>query len=483
MPTVEPENRITRSDHELHVGMEVPRHTRKQIHNWVQEQEWPEGTKLEHPNDYHVTLLYTPEGHDEHKNAWWLEHMGQTPVKFDKFESFPGGPDGVPYVLRIHSPEIQEHAEKLQDRAEAMGLPITRFPGGYKPHLTVGYGPSALTGRPVPPFEFDIGPSSVSPPRPPKEPTESLREAGHPRIPTNLRQSEKKGECCDTCDMYWDGECWGFGNYDVEPDEVCDEWYPDSRRKSSYECIPWEEYDIDASEPITIEHIASMLESDDIPTTVRMLRAAGWSPTELNVQTCLQCYYELQSPAENFGVTSGELSQRLSAIAEPWEPGSWGKGMLSPMGAPILWKTWGVASDDPTTGYPHHGEIMQKLRYPAGSEMQNAFYINPDGGVEDVFNNFEDKAAFSRAHPALRPIKNSQPSTGLLDYDDPELNFNYASTRCLNCGSDLEAGHCPNCSTVPTQVNSPGDHWPDFGEQPPDKKRDVQFSNDWVWRN
>lgn len=35
-------------------------------------------------------------------------------------------------------------------------------------------------------------------------------------------------------------------------------------------------------------------------------------------------------------------------------------------------------------------------------------------------------------------------------------------------------------STVPTEVQDPEDHWPEWGQTPPDKKRDVQFSND-LW--
>src|SRR5437879_2796491 len=89
MPAVAPENRITQSDQELHVSLDVPRHTARQIHLWVQEQEWPQGTELEQPGDYHVTLMYTPSGHKEHKDAWWLDHMDETEVSIKAFSSFP----------------------------------------------------------------------------------------------------------------------------------------------------------------------------------------------------------------------------------------------------------------------------------------------------------------------------------------------------------------------------------------------------------
>lgn len=61
-----------------------------------------------------------------------------------------------------------------------------------------------------------------------------LREAA-PKPPPNLRPAEFDGECCGTCDMFYRGQCWGYGTlaedqikpYQVASNEVCDSWVLD----------------------------------------------------------------------------------------------------------------------------------------------------------------------------------------------------------------------------------------------------------------
>lgn len=42
--------------------------------------------------------------------------------------------------------------------------------------------------------------------------------------PPNLRPATKPRKRCGTCEMFESGLCWGYGNYGVQPDEVCDSW-------------------------------------------------------------------------------------------------------------------------------------------------------------------------------------------------------------------------------------------------------------------
>lgn len=42
--------------------------------------------------------------------------------------------------------------------------------------------------------------------------------------PPNLRHAKGAKRRCGTCQMFDNGVCWGYGNYGVEPDEMCDSW-------------------------------------------------------------------------------------------------------------------------------------------------------------------------------------------------------------------------------------------------------------------
>lgn len=44
--------------------------------------------------------------------------------------------------------------------------------------------------------------------------------------PPNLDDATSDTRCCATCHMFDDGKCWGFGDWPVEPDEVCDNYSP-----------------------------------------------------------------------------------------------------------------------------------------------------------------------------------------------------------------------------------------------------------------
>jgi 2'-5' RNA ligase len=153
---------------ELHIALEIPNAIREQIHKWASEQDWPEGTKLEDPSEYHITLMYTPGGYIEHGDADWIKHIDSAKVRTTGFACFEGdGENPVAYVLRLDAPKAKLRAQSMQGEAEKRGLEVTHFPGGYKPHLTVAYGPSKIRVK-APKLTFESGPSAVSPPR--KEP-------------------------------------------------------------------------------------------------------------------------------------------------------------------------------------------------------------------------------------------------------------------------------------------------------------------------
>jgi hypothetical protein len=52
--------------------------------------------------------------------------------------------------------------------------------------------------------------------------------------PPNLRKAKaKKGKAnaCATCRMFSNGACWGYGNYPVKPNQVCDSYAPETKPK------------------------------------------------------------------------------------------------------------------------------------------------------------------------------------------------------------------------------------------------------------
>jgi 2'-5' RNA ligase len=150
----------TASKDELHVALSLPDEVADELHEWVEGQDWPEGFEPTPKDEYHITLLYVPEGHEEHRDDDWIREADGYWVETVGLDQF--GDDAV--VLRVDSPEVEQHADDLQDMAENRDLPLSRFPGGYKPHITLGYGslPKYLH---APKLKFKSGPSTISTPR------------------------------------------------------------------------------------------------------------------------------------------------------------------------------------------------------------------------------------------------------------------------------------------------------------------------------
>lgn len=140
----------------------VPDDARGKLHEYAKSLPWPEGSELNDPNKYHVTGMYAHEGYQDPANQEWVAHHAQEPthmVRPRQVESFEGspGPKGHPVVVTLDGDTLQEHGERLHDEAEARGLPVSRFEGGYKPHITLGYSPSPMQ-HPPPPVDLEVGP-------------------------------------------------------------------------------------------------------------------------------------------------------------------------------------------------------------------------------------------------------------------------------------------------------------------------------------
>jgi hypothetical protein len=171
MPTV-PDGwnfQLTAKKNELHVGLGIPKPISIEIHNWAEEQDWPEGTDLEPIEEYQITMLYAPEGHDE-KDGLDLDHDSHA-VSIKGITSFPSsereGQDAI--VLLVESETIQGHHDDLADEAEDSGIDISPFShDDFKPHITIAYG-SLPKGLKTPELTFETEVSEISPPRTEKE--------------------------------------------------------------------------------------------------------------------------------------------------------------------------------------------------------------------------------------------------------------------------------------------------------------------------
>jgi len=51
--------------------------------------------------------------------------------------------------------------------------------------------------------------------------------------PPHLRESDNAKEDCGNCRMFDKGRCWGYGNYPVKAEQVCDSWTPLDTREAS----------------------------------------------------------------------------------------------------------------------------------------------------------------------------------------------------------------------------------------------------------
>lgn len=161
---------------ELHVGLDIPKQAAIEVYNWVQEQDWPEGTELEPLEDYHITMLFVQgDGAGNYHDADWIKHDSHA-VTVKGLKEFPPSKerDGLhPIVMLVDSDTIHEHHNALAEAAEKAGIdPGPYAKDKYAPHMTIGYGPSLPKDLKPPKLTFEIAESSVSTPREEENSTE-----------------------------------------------------------------------------------------------------------------------------------------------------------------------------------------------------------------------------------------------------------------------------------------------------------------------
>lgn len=157
-------SKVADTTDELHIALQVPQHVRNSIREWVDSLDWPEGTKLEEPDDYHITLLYAPEGYERYASSEIANRPYVANVSIRGLVEFDGEDDDKAVVLLVDSEDAKAHADFLQNWIEEQGIEIRKFPGGYKPHLTLAYGPGMPTAE-VPELTFKTERAEVSTPR------------------------------------------------------------------------------------------------------------------------------------------------------------------------------------------------------------------------------------------------------------------------------------------------------------------------------
>lgn len=161
--------RIAAEKDELFIALNVPKPTADEIYAWAQKQDWPKGTELEKPEDYHITLLYSPKGHKEHCDQEWWATDNSDSIHVNGISEFPSTERGEmnAFVLRVDTSddEIKHRMNRLLDDAESHGVEVNRYPGGSKPHITVAYGPKLPDGIKVPELSFSSDEAHCGAPR------------------------------------------------------------------------------------------------------------------------------------------------------------------------------------------------------------------------------------------------------------------------------------------------------------------------------
>jgi Protein of unknown function (DUF1653) len=118
------------------------------LSRWVKTQNWPEGTVLKDPFKYHITAFYARHGFSDPELARWIYDEPKTRfnVKLDSVKTFdkPDGKDMAAVVLTCASPQLVEHALKLQEKAHAHGVDFFSYEQ-FIPHVTIALSPQEIT--------------------------------------------------------------------------------------------------------------------------------------------------------------------------------------------------------------------------------------------------------------------------------------------------------------------------------------------------
>jgi predicted TIM-barrel fold metal-dependent hydrolase len=150
------------SDNGFHVGFTFPEELFSKLADIAAGLEMDEA---EDPALYHVTAFWSKEGYDRQELHEWIRDKSISGLRFEnaRLDCFPSD-DRYAVVLRLDAPEAKVLANELMDEAEAHGLEIKRFPGGWKPHITLGWVKEKISGPSYPEISFRAGPLYVSVP-------------------------------------------------------------------------------------------------------------------------------------------------------------------------------------------------------------------------------------------------------------------------------------------------------------------------------
>lgn len=147
---------------------ELPEQARQEVACWVLEQEWPSDTVLKRPSRYHVTIVYSFDGREREdlpaliaaSSTGWNRKAHVNGVELF-FNNQPG--TLTPIVLTLQSPQLVQAGEIMLDRFEQRGFKVSRFEGGYKPHITVAMIPQGIAfNAPHPEVSFRLQPRATT---------------------------------------------------------------------------------------------------------------------------------------------------------------------------------------------------------------------------------------------------------------------------------------------------------------------------------
>jgi 2'-5' RNA ligase len=139
----------------------------EEVFGWAAYETWPEGTVLKPPDKLHVTLAYSPDAYGTEQAEDALDTWAPRGWNFEgwttRVSAFGSGDkDGAwtPVVLELHSFWLSQQVEEMHNDLEARGISVSRFEGGYKPHVTVAMLPpgAKLEWRMPPHLHFSFVP-------------------------------------------------------------------------------------------------------------------------------------------------------------------------------------------------------------------------------------------------------------------------------------------------------------------------------------
>ncbi len=111
------------------------------------------------------------------------------------------------------------------------------------------------------------------------------------------------------------------------------------------------------------------------------------------------------------GLTAQEMRQHI--MRNPWKPGWYGKGIVTPTGSPVAWAT----SDDPDDFTYQHRAGLDALGISGGYASAIPFIIAPDGRVALHFPRQESERA-ARAIPRILALN---PALVMAQNDHDEI--------------------------------------------------------------